>query len=153
MAQGVRDARPAAGIVPLMHWSAGYVGLPFVPMGRSRDGVNCWGLVALVYRERLGIELPSYGEISAFDLVRIAKEMTSATDGGPWRKCEPKEFAVAVMTASFTVKAGRRAPFHVGLWLDRGRILHVEAGTDACIVRASDQRIAARMLGTYELAR
>ena len=36
-------------------WVADYVGLPWEPYGRTRAGVDCWGLVRLVYEERLGI--------------------------------------------------------------------------------------------------
>ena len=37
-----------------------YVGLPWREHGRDRDGVDCWGVLRLIYLERLGIELPSY---------------------------------------------------------------------------------------------
>ena len=36
-----------------------YLGAPYLHKGRSIDGVDCYGLVALVYRE-LGIEIPDY---------------------------------------------------------------------------------------------
>lgn len=134
-------------------WADRYVGIPFVSEGRDRTGLDCWGLVALVYRNELGIVLPAYGEISAFDLVRIAREVSSACDGaGPWRRCEPKPMAVAVMTATFTGERLRRAPVHVGVFLDSSRILHAEANTDSCIVRASDRLVAPRMLGVFEYA-
>lgn len=37
-----------------------YVRLPYAPDGRSRDGIDCYGLVHLVYRDLYGIELPEY---------------------------------------------------------------------------------------------
>lgn len=37
-----------------------YLGIPYVERGRDRDGVDCYGLVFLIYREVLGIELPRY---------------------------------------------------------------------------------------------
>ncbi len=43
-------------------WVEPYLALPFVDRGRSRNGVDCYGLVRLIYQEQRGIELPSYTE-------------------------------------------------------------------------------------------
>lgn len=43
-------------------WVAQYLNLPFVDKGRTRQGVDCYGLVRLIYQEQLNIELPSYTE-------------------------------------------------------------------------------------------
>ena len=53
-----------------VHWSAGYVGLPWLDGGRSADGADCWGLVRLVYERELGNALPTSGESSARELAR-----------------------------------------------------------------------------------
>ena len=39
-----------------------YIGIPFTNHGRDLDGVDCWGLVTIVYRRELQIVLPDYHE-------------------------------------------------------------------------------------------
>lgn len=47
-----------------------YIGLPYRLGAARRDGIDCWGLVLLAFRELRGIELPSYNwELSDLDRV------------------------------------------------------------------------------------
>ena len=39
-----------------------YIGIPFANHGRDLVGVDCWGLVTIVYRRELQIVLPDYHE-------------------------------------------------------------------------------------------
>lgn len=42
------------------HWTEKYLGIPFKVQGRTLQGLDCWGLFCLIYKERYNIELPSY---------------------------------------------------------------------------------------------
>lgn len=42
------------------HWTNKYCAIPYVAAGRSWNGVDCWGLVYLVYLSELGIRIPKY---------------------------------------------------------------------------------------------
>jgi len=37
-----------------------YIGLPFKHHGRDVDGIDCWGLPMLYYKEVLGVELQDW---------------------------------------------------------------------------------------------
>lgn len=46
--------------MPIPFWVGRYIGLPFKEQGRNRQGVDCWGLVRLIYAENFLVSLPSY---------------------------------------------------------------------------------------------
>lgn len=43
----------------MIDWNK-YVGIPYKLHGRNFDGCDCWGLVCLVYKNELGIDLDKY---------------------------------------------------------------------------------------------
>lgn len=112
-------------------WWAQYIGLPF-------ERAHCWGLVRLVYADRLGVMLPEYGEIPADDLVRISRAMHAPEY--PWQEAaQPKELDVARMR-------GRSRVWHVAVLTDPGHVLHTEQATGAVRVRVDDPAIAGRIM-------
>ena len=44
------------------HWTERYLGIPYKVKGRDETGVDCWGLIYLIYIEMFGVELPLYTE-------------------------------------------------------------------------------------------
>lgn len=127
-----------------MSWSARYVGLPFVDGGRTRRGLDCWGLVRLVFAEEREIDLPSYGEISADDLRGLARAFTAGAEGAHWLQASlPQEFDVVLMRSG----QGHRGVVHVGVMAGAGRLLHVERTTDSVVVPMSHLSVAGRIVG------
>lgn len=127
-----------------MSWSNAFVGIPFADLGRTRAGADCWGLVALVYRDMLGIALPDYqGYASAHEHAEIAALVEGAGGSPLWRRVtEPKPCDILVF---------RRGPWssHVGLVVQPGVMLHMAAGDCAKLEAYSAGRWAARLTGTY----
>lgn len=125
-----------------MNWTAKYINVPYLDGGRNRNGVDCWGLVRLVYASELNIDLPSYGEISAEDLIKVARNIDAGKDGETWVDVaaeETREFDVCVMRFAGTKRVG-----HVGIVTPHG-ILHVEKGVDAAIVSQKHHTIRERI--------
>jgi len=123
-----------------MQWYAKYVGLPF---GEGQGEATCWSLVAAVYRDCLGVDLPAYGEISARDLVRVARTMEARKDDGWIAVDDPQEFDVCLMRTP----RGGAVVAHVGVMIDAQRLLHVEAASAAVVVPVKNFTVAGRILG------
>lgn len=114
-----------------MTWWGDYIGTPF-------ERAHCWALVRRVYAEQLGKTLPEYGEISADDLIRVARAMMRGTD--VWVQVdEPAPFDVVRMR-------GKRWPVHVGVITRPGWLLHTEEATGAVHVPLDHWTVAPRVL-------
>ena len=127
----------------MMHWSASYVGLPYADLGRSRDGLDCWGLVWLVYAEVLGIDLPSYAD--GYGSTEERREIAGLIDGAKsdWhRVTDPEGFDLV------TVRRGVLES-HIGIVVAPGRMLHVTAQKPACIEAYSGGPYANRVTGIW----
>lgn len=127
-----------------LHWSAGYVGTPYVDHGRGADGCDCWGLVRLVLQQERQIDLPSYMEISPAEVREIASAIDGEVAAGAWQ--------TVARPAAFDVAVFRRGRFdsHVGIMIDNRHMLHSDkqAGR-ACIERVDAGRWTSQFAGYY----
>lgn len=106
-----------------------FVGIPFVSKGRDWSGCDCWGLLRLVYQEELGITLPSYADRyrDTRDGEAISLLVMDTLQAGIWREVEsPDPFDAVVLNI-------QGQPWHIGIMVDSGRMLHCTHGVDACI--------------------
>ena len=112
-----------------MNWTDSYIEIPFKPDGRDREGLDCYGLVCLVYRERLGIILPDYAGIftdqSFATLKKVARTMAEGRE--KWQKVDdPKPYDMVMLRTG-------EYQWHVGIVIDRSRMLHVMAGIESVV--------------------
>jgi cell wall-associated NlpC family hydrolase len=92
-----------------MEWARKYIGIPFREKGRDEDGLDCWGLVRLVFKEERGIVLPSYDESYSSTEDSEAIEALVIENKTSWQE----------------VPAGKERPWDVVLLRLRGRPMHV----------------------------
>lgn len=121
-------------------WFEPYVGLPF---GEGPGEVTCWGLVCRIYADQRGIALPSYGEISARDLLRVARAMRAGADDGWLTVAVPRELDVVLMRGA----QGGGHVVHVGVMIDGVRMIHVEQAAAAAVVPINHWTVAGRITG------
>jgi len=102
-------------------WLNHYVGLPYTPGGRDPRGLDCYGLVKLVYLEQYGEVLPDWST-DALDIKGRADAIGAVVCSGDWFELdEPVDGCLAVCSRV-------RAPHHIGVCF-AGGVLHALEGT------------------------
>jgi cell wall-associated NlpC family hydrolase len=103
-----------------------FVGLPWQDRGRTAAGVDCWGLVRLVYAGELGIDLPDHAGdyVDTGDRGAILPLVEDAR--ADW-------WPVRTVARAGDLVLMRQAPWHVGVVVGRGRMLHIPEGGTSCI--------------------
>jgi len=118
-----------------------YVGLPWVDKGRDFAGVDCWGLVWLIFKTERGIELPCYVD-----------HYRTAADEDDIRRLIAGEIA-----AWDEIAAGAERCWdcllmrgqHIGLVIEPGLVLQVREGHHSCVERYRSGAVRSRVLGFY----
>lgn len=101
-----------------------YVGIPWVCGKSDIKGADCWGIVTMVLRDYLNVNLGHY-ELSNIDTHKKAikafeQEMAIELSSGKWKRFDnPKELDIVMM---FSKSSGR--PDHVGIYIGKDMILH-----------------------------
>lgn len=126
-----------------------FVGIPYLDRGRDRAGLDCWGLLHLVFREQMGLDLPSYADryITGADRVALARLIAGELDD--WLPIAPGEErpldGVLMREGAF--------PRHIGIVTRPGLLLHVEQGASSRIERYRHGILANRVVGFYRYRR
>lgn len=126
-------------------WCARYVGLPYLPGGRDRNGVDCWGLAQMVWREVFGHDLPAY-EGPAW-VPGITDDVGAAT----------RNYAEAFVKVAYgdercgdgVVIRMRGYPLHLALIVGDGMMLHIDGSTDSCLEPYTAPRWRSRLVEFY----
>ena len=87
-----------------------------------------WGLVCLIDAQELGIDLTNYGEVSAKELLRVARSIVKGQES--WEPTnDPAAFDVVVMRLYDRAWVG-----HVGVMVDARTMIHTEARISVSVV-------------------
>lgn len=116
-------------------WWNKYVGIPFEEKGRTAQACDCWGLVRLIYKNELGIDLPSYDEHYRHtnDTEMIDGHINTVYTEN-WSHPEtPQPFDIVILKR-------RGIPMHVGVVTNAGNMIHCESGIGAVIERYNSIR-------------
>jgi len=110
-----------------------YLGIPFLHLGRSWDGADCYGLVKLFYKTEFDIVLPEYNYIKDWqdkDFNYIEKEI--------WSKFIKIEQPQKYCLATFKHMCGK-IDGHIGIMLDDISFLHIKRNSMAMISKLTNE--------------
>lgn len=104
-----------------MQWLNDYIGIPYRFGGRDADGLDCYGLVKMIYEKEYYTQLPDW-LTDVRDLKVRNDEFTKAITSGDFVEKE------APSDGDFVVCYRTRAAHHMGLYF-AGGVIHCVEGT------------------------
>jgi len=118
-----------------------YIGIPYEVNGRDMQSVDCWGLVHLIYKNELGINLPSFAE-EGIDATRTEELIAKYKEG--WEPSENINAGDVVIFRIFGIES------HIGLAIDSERFIHARLGYNSAIERFDSSKWKTRIVGSYQ---
>lgn len=107
----------------ILMWSNKYISIPFADHGRSKQGADCWGLARIIYKEELGIDLPT---LLDYENIKDGKSIAQLYEKEhiDWQEVkigdeQPYDILVFKILGF---------PTHIGIVIDKGVMIHCEYG-------------------------
>lgn len=127
-------------------WADQYVGLPFLWNGYDRDGIGCYGLVALVLREQFGIDMPRHDDIA--DMLAAGSEAQVPEVPG-WREIDITDAVPGDVLHMKGMNNGKIVPMHIGVFVSHRHVLHIEQEVGSCIIDIGVRKHQWRAIGVH----
>lgn len=124
-------------------WSNQYIGIPFLDCGRDSRGVDCWGLVRLIYEEQFDIDLPVFND--DYDDTRDSRAIEGLyyIERQDWIERPGPAPGDVVMFKMHAI------PLHVGVVVDARTFIHSMEGRNTCVERLTSPAWSARVMAYY----
>ena len=114
--------------MPAPNWVADYIGLPYLQHGRTREGMDCWGLIILVFAEKFKVTLPSYAtDYRDVDALEEINDIVEVEKQRGWVQIPAGSERLGDVVVFRVVGI----PCHVGMVTEQGRFLHTIKGIDS----------------------
>ena len=119
-----------------------YIGLPYKDNGRDENGIDCWGLARLFYKQELNIDLPSYEDIytTSYDPA-VSEAINKYKDN--W------ELTKSAKSGDLCLFNIYGEPAHVGVYVGSRKFLHAREGKDSVIESLDSPQWSKRFQGFY----
>ena len=113
-----------------------YIGLPYKNLGRDRLGIDCYGSIYLIYKEKLGIELPDFTEL-LYD-IEWYREHNHILENvwDDWEEViSPYKIYDVLLFYSFELKS---IVNHIGILIEEDKFLHISSKYSSKVDRLND---------------
>lgn len=130
-------------------WVNDYIGIPFKERGRTLDGVDCWGLVALILREQFDILVPSYSDEyeSTTDCGTISELIKR--EAGAWWTVPLNDAQIGDVIVMRVAPVGHIYATHIGVVVEKNWMIHIEKNINVVLDRYNRPRWGKRVVGIY----
>lgn len=132
-------------------WWQKYIGIPFLDRGRTWQGVDCGGLLYLIYKTELNIDLPGF---DCFYHARVYKEANKVIDEvkkNIFKKIDSPSEMCAVVFARDKWRINERGSYHVGICINEHEMIHAQDPTNVKVTSLSNPLYANDIEGYYIL--
>ena len=124
-----------------------YIGIPYKENGRDFNGVDCYGVIYLFFKEEFGVIVPEVTDLiyskDRFSVKEKEDHLLKAI-GIKWVPVDTiKKFDVLV----FNKKSDCKISSHVGLYLGRDKFLHVTEDLSSSIARLDEPYWSSKLYG------
>ena len=106
------------------------VGIPYLELGRTLQGADCWGICLIAGRHLFGLEFPEFFYSAADMLDEACEHIRRETSGPRWTALPEGGPYPRAAIHIFRVKGYET---HCGIHLGGGEFLHSLAGRNSCV--------------------
>jgi hypothetical protein len=124
-------------------WSNKYIGIPFLDKGRDINGIDCWGLARLIYKQEYSIDLPSFSsDYEPEDTDRMQDLIAQYREG--WEPVDTPTEGCLVLFKVMGVDS------HIGVAISNTHFIHSRDGMDSAIESLESFNWNKRIVGYYK---
>ena len=100
-----------------------YINLPYKNVGRDFNGVDCFGLVYLIYKNELNIELPDFTNLMySKNWFKEGKNIIVENVWDKWYEVDKTEQTDLLL---FYTNYKKRVVNHIGLYIGNNKFIHI----------------------------
>lgn len=135
-------------------WVEDFINIPYKSLGRDFNGVDCWGLTYLIYKEKFNILLPKIDEgyLNGLNCEEVAPlfqdnlKLFLNSDTVIEIKSPPKPFDMVLFRRSGFIS-------HIGTIINNNMFIHADLGSASCLERLNHNYWKNRIVGIYRYVR
>jgi cell wall-associated NlpC family hydrolase len=121
-----------------------YIGMPYRHMGRSENGLDCWGLILLVYSEMIHVKLWDMDEGYPEDWSHKGKDLFMENYRRQWEKVDGPQIYDVVL-----INNGHGIANHAGVMINERSFIHCLSKAGVVLSRITDKQWKPRIAGFF----
>jgi len=124
-------------------WYNKYVGIPYKETGRDTTGIDCWGLLRLIYKEQYNVDIPSFSDGYTSGKDRDLTTELIAQNKEQWVERETPEVGDGILFRVLGLET------HIGVYLGDNKFIHAKEGHSSVIESLTSLKWKNRIAGYF----